>query len=89
MRIKENIFVVHAYRWGNIDSHSYICYIGTDKSVAIKRARDENEGRAGKYGVAVFLLKYHKENDVFTQELIEYFPSSYGETKPYCKDEEK
>jgi len=44
-----NIYIVHAYRWGDKERHSYHVGVYTLKSLAIKAAADEEEWRGGKY----------------------------------------
>lgn len=43
------VYTVHAFRWGNIESHSYIVGVYTSESAAIKAADVEEEWRGGKY----------------------------------------
>jgi hypothetical protein len=62
------IFVVTAYRHGELGNHSYVAYVGTNRQVAITAAKDENEGRGLKYGVEV--VEYPSE------EPVAYFPST-------------
>ena len=48
------IYLVTAYRWGWLNGHQYQVYCGTDREKAIHLAQDEQEGRGGKYGCAVY-----------------------------------
>jgi hypothetical protein len=70
-------YLVIAYRWGNTNDHWYMVYCGEDLSKAGALARDERDGRGGKYGVAVSEVTEGGEG----LELLEYYPSQ-GEDEP-------
>ncbi len=54
---KENkpVYYVQAYRWGNIDNHSYVVGIWEDSNEAQLAAKKEEECRGGKYECIVYL----------------------------------
>ena len=54
---KENkpLYYVQAYRWGNIDNHSYVVGIWEDSNEAQLAAKKEEECRGGKYECIVYL----------------------------------
>lgn len=62
------VYVVTAYRWGRTNEHSYTCFAGVDREVAIREAKEECHGRGLKYGVQV--VEYPSE------ETVAYFSSS-------------
>lgn len=45
----KEIYVVHAFRWGDRESHSYIAGVYRKKNAALTKAHDEREHRGGKY----------------------------------------
>jgi hypothetical protein len=67
-----DVYVVTAYRLGQTNNHQYVCFVGTDRALAIQAAREENEGRGLKYGVQVVAWP--------AREACAYFPS-YGEAR--------
>lgn len=71
-------YLVTAYRWGWTNAHTYVVYCGNDYERALELAEEENNDRAGKYGVDV--RQYDEEGD--WQMLLAYFKSSYGEDMP-------
>ena len=75
-------YLVTAFRWGWLNNHSYNLYCGSDFRKAFETAEEEAEDRAGKYGVVVHRFD-DGENGEQDQELIGYFPSSWGEKLPY------
>lgn len=52
-----NLYVVLMRRWGDVDGHTYIAHIGTDREIAEFAAKEEREGRAGKYEYQVMAWK--------------------------------
>ena len=65
---KPSVYVVVAYRWGELNNHNYIVTATADSAGAVAAAKEEHEGRGGKYGVEV--VEYPAE------ETVAYFPSS-------------
>jgi len=65
---KPTVYLVIAYRWGTLNNHNYIVTATTDRAEAIAAAKDECDGRGGKYGVEV--VEYPGE------DRIAYFSSS-------------
>jgi hypothetical protein len=49
------LYYVQAYRWGNIDNHSYVVGIWEDSNEAQLAAKKEEECRGGKYECIVYL----------------------------------
>jgi len=76
------VYVVVAYRWGTLNNHTYNVTATADRAEAIASAKDECDGRGGKYGVGV--MEYPAE------KRIAYFPSigdSADATGPEHSDE--
>jgi hypothetical protein len=61
------VFVVTAYRCGELNNHGYTVFAGTERQAAIDAAREECNGRGLKYGAEV--VEYPSE------ERVAYFPS--------------
>ena len=72
-------FVVTAYRWGWTNNSWYPVYAGPDKTKAIALAGNECADRGGKYGVQVV----DTGDDGTAWQPLAYFPSTYGEKRPY------
>lgn len=72
------IYTIIAYRWGWLNNHQYSVAATQDEDKASSLAREECDSRGGKYGVAVY-----EWTDDETCRMVEYFPSSYGEDKPF------
>ena len=51
--MKEEIYVVVAYRWGKRENHSYTVGVFNEKQAAIKCADSHTAYRAGKYACVV------------------------------------
>lgn len=64
-------YVVTAYRWGQTNNHQYVCFVGTDRALALQAGHEECQGRGLKYGVEVVAWP--------AQEPCAYFPSSAEE----------
>lgn len=47
-------YVVIAYRWGDINQHSYLVAVCDSEFIAKRYADNEAASRAGKYGVWVY-----------------------------------
>ena len=47
--MKPEIYAVTAYRWGDLDGHSYLVGVYGKKQAALDAARLEQEYRGGKY----------------------------------------
>ena len=47
-------YVVIAYRWGNVENHSYLVAVCDSQFIAQKYADNEARARAGKYGILVY-----------------------------------
>lgn len=60
-------YVVTAYRWGQTNNHQYVCFVGTDRSLALQAGHEESDGRGRKYGVEVVAWP--------AEETCAYFPS--------------
>lgn len=68
--MKEKVYVVTAYRWGERSNHSYVVGVCSKKEAAIKMADFERQYRGGKYECEVlevgttnkFDLKFSPEN---------------------------
>jgi len=70
------VYLVIAYRFGRTNAHTYTVWGGTCRSTAWAFAIKEGTERGGKYGCAVY------EIDGEDEQLVDYYPSSYGEEKP-------
>ena len=60
-------YVVIAYRWGNIENHSYLVAVCDSQFIAQRYADNETAARAGKYGCRVYKKLMNApitENDV-------------------------
>lgn len=74
------LYMVIAYRWGQLNGHQYLVYCGVDRDRAGSRARAEQVERGGKYGCAVYQLDENGANP----KLVEYFGASmHNETAPF------
>lgn len=73
-------YICIAYRWGDINNHWYILYVGCDLMKARALASNEPQDRGGKYGAAV--LEYVEEDGEGGTRLIDYYPSMSGEKRP-------
>ena len=51
--MKNKVYTVHAFRWGDREKHSYILGIYTKKSMAIESAEYEENWRGGKYSCEI------------------------------------
>jgi len=67
-------YLVTAYRWGWYNAQSYVVYCGNNYERAFVAAENENDDRAGKYGVIV-----QQWDGGELKADLDYFPSSYGE----------
>lgn len=47
--MKQSVYTVHAYRWGNRENHSYIVGVYSKKHAALMAANTEEDFRGGKY----------------------------------------
>jgi len=47
--MKQTIYTVHAYRWGDRECHSYTVGVFGKKHAALKAAENEEDYRGGKY----------------------------------------
>lgn len=74
-------YLVTAFRWGWLNNHSYNVYCGQDFAKAFETAEEEADDRGGKYGVVVYRFD-DEEDGTQDQQLIGYFPSSWGEKLP-------
>lgn len=72
------IYTVIAYRWGWLNNHQYSVAATQDEDRASSLASEECDSRGGKYGVAVY-----EWSDDETCRMVEYYPSSYGEERPF------
>ena len=73
-----HIYIVIAYRWGWTNNHWYIVHAGLDEETALEAAREEAEGRGGKYGCAVYIVDHEG-----IHKCVDYFSAGYDEDKPY------
>lgn len=73
-----DLYLAICYRWGNTNNHWYFLYCGDDETKACALAKDERDGRSGKYGVAVYRITQRGED----MELHQYFPSG-NEDEPF------
>jgi len=48
------VFVVIAYRWGNVENHSYLVAVCDSQFIAQRYADNETASRGGKYGCKVY-----------------------------------
>lgn len=84
VRIVTMTYVVTAYRWGWYNEHRYLVWASPDREKAIEMAREECEGRAGKYGVEVVAVPSDVESCGLTDfETVAYFPSCHDEKTPH------
>jgi hypothetical protein len=47
--VKQTVYTVHAYRWGDRECHSYTIGVYPKKHAALKAAETERVWRGGKY----------------------------------------
>jgi hypothetical protein len=47
-------FLAMAYRWGDLNEHHYVIYVGADEQKAVACAQAEENDRGGKYGCVVW-----------------------------------
>lgn len=47
--MKQTVYTVHAYRWGDRENHSYTVGVYSKKHAAMKAAEAERDWRGGKY----------------------------------------
>ena len=47
--MKQTVYTVHAYRWGDRERHSYSVGVYSKKHAALKAAQSEWDYRGGKY----------------------------------------
>jgi uncharacterized protein YqgV (UPF0045/DUF77 family) len=71
-----------AYRWGQLNAHSYIVTSGTDLNTMILAAEEECQDRGGKYGVSVIRTNTDSNLNI-NHEQVKYFHSLYEEEAPF------
>lgn len=88
--IEYTLFTIVAYRWGWTNNHQYTVGVEVELNRAILRARQANDHRGGKYGVAVYgwsapSSSLDLDGDLIDQQrsLLNYFPSTYQEKEPF------
>ena len=65
--MKNKVYTVTAYRWGNKENHSYVLGVFNKKQPAITAAETEEEFRGGKYECEVCeweINKWKHEKDI-------------------------
>lgn len=70
--MKNEIYIVTAYRWGNRKDHSYNLGVFTKKDKAQKVADSHRDYRGGKYACVVekcILNHFENEEDFYTTEI--------------------
>ena len=72
------MIIATAYRWGWLNSHSYLVYVGDDETRAMELAHDEVVKQTGQYGVEVARCT----EEIEEKEIRAYFSSVYGESEP-------
>lgn len=70
------IYLVIAYRWGDLNGHQYIVHAGLDREAALEAAETEAGDRGGKYGCAVY------ECTGGDHKIIHYASAYHGESGP-------
>ena len=64
-------YIVIAYRWGNVENHSYLVAVCDSQFIAQRYADNETAARAGKYGCRVYKKIMNApitENDVIVYQ---------------------
>lgn len=70
--MKNEVYIVTAYRWGKREDHSYTLGVFNKKHAAFKCADDHTEYRGGKYTCVVekcLLGEFHNELEEYTTEI--------------------
>jgi len=57
------LYIIHAFRYGNHENHSYLVGVFTDKETALKEADTEEDYRGGKYECEVTEWEVDKSLD--------------------------
>ena len=68
----KRLFVVHMYRWGDEESHSYVEGVYDECKLAHKHGKAEQESRSGKYEYKIWvhplneprMLKYMSDEEI-------------------------
>lgn len=55
--MKQTVYTVTAYRFGNREKHSYVVGVYSKKHAALKAAETEKEWRGGKYSCEVLEME--------------------------------
>lgn len=58
------LYVVHMYRYGDQDAHSYIEGVYSNRRLAAKHGRSEEVSRAGKYEFKIWIHTLNKPRDL-------------------------
>lgn len=66
------VYLVTAFRWGNIEEHSYCCGIFEDINVAFKVGLRERIWRGGKYELHIEEITLNAEN-IMTSKNVNNF----------------
>jgi len=69
-------YVTIMYRYGSLENHSYIVYIGLDKDKAIAAANSEESLRGGKYTARIECMT---DGDESTKQVIQWTPNTYSD----------
>lgn len=70
--MKQEVYVVIAYRWGNRENHSYTAGVFNKINSAIKCADSHTEYRGGKYACVVeqcVMNEFENDKDEYTKEI--------------------
>lgn len=70
--MKNEIYVVTAYRWGKVENHSYTLGVFNKKHAAINCADTHTQYRGGKYACVVekcIMNDFNNDNDNYTTEI--------------------
>lgn len=70
--MKDEVYVVIAYRWGQRENHSYTLGVFNQEDTAIKCADSHTEYRAGKYACVVekcVMNEFQNDSDQYMTEI--------------------
>lgn len=70
--MRDKLYVITAYRWGNMSEHSYLLGVFTDLDKAKKVADSHCKYRGGKYACVVEeceLNYFDNDDDDYTEEI--------------------
>ena len=72
--MKNEIYIVTAYRWGDISNHSYIVGVYSNEEKAQSAKKFEEEWRGGKYICDIILMDVDGELPEYDYKVISKLP---------------